>query len=139
MAACRRANRHQHARARADDEERREADSRRCHDPICVGTARQACERGHQVEPAPSGADIAGTAQGDYRTQDKGPGWADLNGTFARGKAQAAHKYLPVSVGPSVRAWLREALLNGSASDGKFVLKGNLYDFPFADNKGGSF
>lgn len=83
--------------------------------------------------------DAMGTAQGEYRTLDKGPGWSDLTGTIARARATAVHKYLPLSVSEPVRNWLRDAILDGSASDGRFALKGNLYDFPFAGNKGGSF
>jgi len=86
-----------------------------------------------------SNADASGSAQGEYRTLPNGPGWSDLTGTITRAKAPSVHKYLPLSVGESVRNWLRDAILTGTASDGRFVLKGNLYDFPFANNQGGSF
>jgi uncharacterized protein (TIGR02099 family) len=84
-------------------------------------------------------ADTAGSAQGDYKTLEKGPGWMDLSGTLSRAKATAVHKYIPVTVSPSVRNWLRDALLTGAAGDARFVVRGNLYDFPFAENKGGLF
>lgn len=84
-------------------------------------------------------ADTAGSAQGDYKSLDKGPGWIDLSGTLARAKAPAVHKYIPLSVSGPVRNWLRDALLTGTASDGRFTLRGNLFDFPFAQNKGGTF
>jgi uncharacterized protein (TIGR02099 family) len=84
-------------------------------------------------------ADTAGSAQGDYKTMDKGPGWMDLTGTISRAKAPAIYKYIPLTIGAAVRAWLRDALLNGSASDARFTVRGNLYDFPFAENKGGLF
>ena len=32
-------------------------------------------------------------------------------------------------VSAPVRAWLRDALLTGTASDVRFVVRGNLYDF----------
>ncbi len=84
-------------------------------------------------------ADTAGSVQGEYRTLDKGPGWVDLTATLTRAKVPSVHKYLPTSVSPSLRDWLRGALLAGNASDGHLTLKGNLFDFPFADGKGGTF
>ncbi|MEO6410602.1 MAG: DUF3971 domain-containing protein, partial [Burkholderiaceae bacterium] len=84
-------------------------------------------------------ADGAGTIQGEYRTQDKGPGWADLAATITRARVASLHKYLPLTISPSLRDWLRGALLAGNATDGHIALKGNLYDFPFADGKSGSF
>ena len=84
-------------------------------------------------------ADTAGSAQGDYKTLDKGPGWMDLSGTLSRASAPAIHKYIPLTVSGPVRVWLRDALLTGAASDARFVVRGNLYDFPFAENKGGLF
>ena len=84
-------------------------------------------------------ADTAGSAQGEYKSLDKGPGWIDLSGVLSRAKAQAVHKYLPLGVAQPVRNWLRGALLAGTASDGRFVVRGNLFDFPFAQNNGGTF
>lgn len=84
-------------------------------------------------------ADAAGSAQGDYKTLARGPGWMDLTGTITRATAQAVHKYLPLTVSLPVRTWLRDALSAGAASDGRFVVRGDLFDFPFAGNKGGLF
>ena len=84
-------------------------------------------------------ADAAGTAQGEYRTLDKGPGHIDMTGSLSRGKGPSAHKYMPVAVAPHVRNWLRGAIVAGNATDVKFVVKGNLFDFPFAGQQGGLF
>ena len=84
-------------------------------------------------------ADAAGSAQADYKTLAQGPGWMDLSGTLSRANATAVHKYIPLVVSAPVRVWLRHALLTGTADDVRFVVRGNLYDFPFAENKGGLF
>lgn len=84
-------------------------------------------------------ADAAGTAQGEYRTLESGPGRMDLTGTISRASAQAVHKYMPLSVSAPVRNWLKASLLGGSASDARFVVRGDLHGFPFPDNKGGLF
>ncbi|MFS8086935.1 MAG: YhdP family protein, partial [Acidobacteriota bacterium] len=84
-------------------------------------------------------ADTAGSVQGDYKTLANAPGWMDLSGTIARAKVSAIHQYLPLTVSPPVRIWLRDALLAGEASDAHFVVRGNLADFPFANNKAGLF
>jgi uncharacterized protein (TIGR02099 family) len=62
-----------------------------------------------------------------------------LSGTISRAKVPAIHKYLPLTISSPVRIWLRDALLTGNAGDARFVVRGNLYDFPFADNKAGLF
>ena len=86
-----------------------------------------------------SNADTAGSAQGEYRTLDKGPGHIDVTGSLSRGKGAQVHKYLPLAIAPSVRNWLRDAITSGDLTEAKFVVKGNLFEFPFAADRGGVF
>ncbi len=82
---------------------------------------------------------IAGSASGTYRTAAEGPGTIDLTGQLARADLREAYRYLPVTLPPAARAWLRRSLADGTASDGRLKLSGNLADFPFADAKKGQF
>ena len=85
------------------------------------------------------GRDAAGSASGRYRFSGDGPGEIDLAGTVDRADARAVWRYLPRAVDADVPVWLRDALVAGSAADGKLVLKGDLRDFPFATPGSGTF
>lgn len=83
--------------------------------------------------------DIFLTVNGTWRTGGKGPGLVDLTARIDTLAARQAHRYLPLVIGAGTRAWLRDALLAGSASDGTIRLRGDLADFPFAEGKSGEF
>jgi len=85
------------------------------------------------------GADAAGSASGRYRYTGDGPGEIDLAATVDRADGRAIWRYLPKVVDPEVAAWLRRAITRGQAGEAKLVLKGNLYDFPFAEAGSGTF
>lgn len=84
-------------------------------------------------------ADLAGTLFGSYRTASDGPGVADITGQLSRGLAARVTAYLPLTVAKSSRGWLDRAFLAGSSNDVRFRLKGDLREFPFADDRGGIF
>lgn len=84
-------------------------------------------------------ADLAGTLFGSYRTVADGPGIADLTGHLTKGLAQRVTAYLPLTVAKGSRGWLDRAFTAGSSNDVKFRLKGDLRDFPFADDRNGIF
>lgn len=86
-----------------------------------------------------SNADLTGTLFGSYRTAAEGPGIADLTGHLTRGVAQRVSDYLPLTLGAGSREWLDRAFSAGSSSDVRFRLKGDLKNFPFADEKSGTF
>ena len=86
-----------------------------------------------------SNTDLTGTLFGSYRTSADGPGVADLTGHLTRGVAQRVSDYLPLTLGAGSRAWLDHAFSAGSSSDVRFRLKGDLKNFPFADEKSGLF
>ncbi len=82
-------------------------------------------------------ADLAGTLFGSYRTADDGPGVADMTGHLSRGLASRVTAYLPLAVAKSSRGWLDRAFLAGSSDDVRFRVRGDLREFPFADDRGG--
>lgn len=82
--------------------------------------------------------DFAMELSGSYRTGGKGPGLADFTAQFARAEAGRVANYLPNSA-PYTRSWLDRAIPTGKVTAGKVVLKGDLYDFPFAKGEGGQF
>ena len=84
-------------------------------------------------------ADIEGKLQGSYQSVPGQPGIADFTGNLTRADARRVVRYLPLPAGRSARDWLEAAFLAGSSSDVKFRLKGDLREFPFDDEKKGTF
>jgi len=91
--------------------------------------------------------DTQGEAQIKWETSDpvkssarsRFPGQLDLQATLSRADGTRVHRYLPTGIDASVREYLRDALLAGTASDVKFKVKGDLYDVPFEDPALGEF
>ena len=83
--------------------------------------------------------DGAISVTGLYKSVAGTPGWTDLKGQLLRGDARGVWRYVPRVVPDSVRNWLKASMLAGKSESGSFRLKGNLFDFPFADDKGGVF
>jgi uncharacterized protein (TIGR02099 family) len=86
----------------------------------------------HTAEP-PEGAARGGA--GDMRF----PGVLDLQGSLVRAAASRVHRYLPLSLEKDVRAYVRDAVLRGTATNVKFRLKGALRDFPYSEPAQGDF
>lgn len=85
-------------------------------------------------------ADLAGTAYGSYHTLESSPGYLDINIHLNRAVVTRASKYIPlVALGTDARKWMNDALLAGQSNDFNVRLKGNLNDFPFAENRKGIF
>jgi uncharacterized protein (TIGR02099 family) len=82
--------------------------------------------------------DFAGELKGSYRTGGKGPGVADLSAKIERVEMARLGDYFPNRT-PYTRAWVDRALLAGKASDVELELKGDLFDFPFKEDRGGKF
>ncbi|MFO1304556.1 MAG: YhdP family protein [Burkholderiales bacterium] len=81
----------------------------------------------------------SGTASGSWQAREKGPGALDLRAQLVRGSAQNLYRYLPLTLNNTVRDWLRSAIRQGTASDVRMLLSGELSDFPFTDSKAGQF
>ncbi len=84
-------------------------------------------------------ADLAGTLSGSYRTVPEQPGIIDLTGNLMRADARSVMRYLPVTVAKGARPWMEAAFVAGTSGDVSFRVKGDLREFPFPDNKGGTF
>lgn len=92
-----------------------------------------------------SNADAEGTATARWSTTDPArstgksrfPGALDLTATLTRADATRVYRYLPLSVGPDVRRYLREATLAGNSPRVDFRIKGDLWDAPFDRRSGG--
>ena len=84
-------------------------------------------------------ADASGQATGQYRTTTQGPGEIDLNAQLMRVDVAHLYRYIPTTVGDSVRQWLRSSLTKGRTDEVRLKLTGNLAAFPFADGKSGQF
>ena len=81
----------------------------------------------------------SGSASGAWRARAQGPGVLDLKAQLARAEATHLYNYLPLTLDPHVRDWLRSAIRQGTASDVRIALAGDLADFPFADSRKGQF
>lgn len=88
-------------------------------------------------ELAARNADMEAQGRGRWVWPGEGLGHLDMTAEVARASAPRIVDYLPLTLGPDTRAWLKTALLAGEAQDGRFVLKGPLAQFPFADGKSG--
>jgi hypothetical protein len=86
-----------------------------------------------------AGADAAGSAQGSYRNSGDGPGSIDLTAVLTRADARAVWRYLPAAINVDARHWVRDALKQGTASEARLILKGDLANFPFSTAKQGQF
>ena len=84
-------------------------------------------------------ADAAGNLSAVFRTVPGTPGYLDLNGRLTRGSATAVHRYIPQDMSANIQAWVKGAVEAGQSSDVRFKLRGNLFDFPYADPKSGDF
>ena len=84
-------------------------------------------------------ADAAGSAQGSYEYQAGQPGIIDLTAQLTRADGTRVYRYLPRTIGDHTFNWVRDSIVKGHADDVRLTLKGNLKDFPFADDRGGEF
>lgn len=85
-------------------------------------------------------ADLAGTAYGSYQTLASSPGKVDLNVQLSRANVSRAGVYIPlVAMGQDAHKWIKQSLIEGELHDVNLRLKGDLNDFPFAENRSGIF
>ncbi|MBX3585627.1 MAG: TIGR02099 family protein [Ramlibacter sp.] len=94
-----------------------------------------------------SNADLDGQARLSWQTSDPArsanhsrfPGVLDLQGTLSRADGARVHRYLPLVIAQPARRYVREAVVQGSASGVKFRVRGDLLHLPFKDPKLGEF
>ncbi|MES2784076.1 MAG: YhdP family protein [Pseudomonadota bacterium] len=90
-----------------------------------------------------SNADAQGDAKITWQTgksaQGRFPGVLDLQAGISRANGARVYRYLPLGVPKEAREYVRESISQGSASNAKFRVKGDLREFPFRDPKQGEF
>jgi uncharacterized protein YhdP len=78
-----------------------------------------------------------GWVAGTYHTIAGKPGFADMKGKFSNVDGRAIAQYLPRVTGEKLFRWLDRAIVSGTGPEVTFTLKGDLYEFPFADERHG--
>lgn len=86
-----------------------------------------------------SNPDGVAQVRGSYREGGKGAGVVDLQGQLRGLRADRIVRYLPLVVGPELRKWLRSSVHGGTVSQARFVLRGDIEDFPFSTPGTGQF
>ncbi|MBV8657091.1 MAG: TIGR02099 family protein [Burkholderiales bacterium] len=86
-----------------------------------------------------SNADMEATANATWLWAGQGAGTLNLDANVARLAANKVADYLPTVIGPDTRKWLKMAMRQGEARNARFLLKGPLDKFPFADARDGSW
>lgn len=87
-------------------------------------------------------ADFAAEVSGSWRSGGKGqggrPGVADLKTELRRVEIGRLAGYLPNQI-PITRTWIERAIPTGKVTAGQIAIKGDLYEFPFAQGEPGEF
>lgn len=83
-----------------------------------------------KFENEDAGASISGIWRGAGQSRR---GIIDLQARLKRAQMRRVHRYLPMDIPPDVRQWVKTALIGGTSDDVKFVLQGDLIDFPFRE------
>ncbi|MEP7205524.1 MAG: YhdP family protein [Casimicrobiaceae bacterium] len=84
-------------------------------------------------------ADASGKVRARYRSLPNGPGELDLDVALMRVNAEALPRYLPTFLRPTLREWLVRAIKPGKIDEGRLKVKGDLANFPFVDDRQGTF
>lgn len=84
-------------------------------------------------------ADAAGELAGRYSSAGKRLGSVDLEGRLSRADATRVARYLPLAIDVDVRDWVARSIVAGRSNDVRFVLRGELRDFPFREPASGEF
>ncbi|MBP8307987.1 MAG: TIGR02099 family protein [Burkholderiaceae bacterium] len=84
-------------------------------------------------------SDASGVVSGQYRSGGKGPGLIAIEGRLDRGEGTRVWRYLPMVISQPVRDWVQHAVVSGKLDDVKFLVRGDLADFPFARPGEGEF
>ncbi len=77
-------------------------------------------------------------ADGPRAAQEKGPGSLDIKGKITKANALAVSSYLPNGL-TNTREYIKWAVQGGEIANADFLVKGELYEFPFHQGKGGLF
>ncbi len=81
-----------------------------------------------QFENDDAAASISGTWSGAGKSRR---GTIDLKARLRRAQLTRTYRYLPTDMPADVRRWIQNAVQAGTSDDVRFVLRGDLFDFPF--------
>jgi uncharacterized protein (TIGR02099 family) len=88
-------------------------------------------------------ADAQGEGRAAWHTSDgaagRFPGVLDLQASLTRANGARVYRYLPLGVPKSARDYVRDSVVQGTATGAKFRVKGDLREFPFNDPNRGEF
>lgn len=87
-------------------------------------------------------ADASAEFNGSWTTgkgENRWPGALDLSANISRLQIKQLHRYLPIYIDTDARAYLRDALTGGEATQASLRLRGNLADMPFDNPQLGDF
>ncbi|HZV98891.1 MAG TPA: YhdP family protein, partial [Methylophilaceae bacterium] len=82
---------------------------------------------------------LAGNISGSYLHNGIKGGYLNLDARFAHADIRFAPYYYPYMLGEKTMDWLDNAILAGRGEDVNVLIKGNLQEFPFPNNKQGLF
>jgi uncharacterized protein YhdP len=71
--------------------------------------------------------------------ENRWPGVLDLSANISRAQIKQLHRYFPTYIDAEARAYLKEALTGGEATQASLRIRGNLADMPFDNPKLGEF
>jgi uncharacterized protein (TIGR02099 family) len=88
-------------------------------------------------------ANVAGQAKAQWRqlpppadAARDNPGHLDLTGSFSRADPRSVARYLPLGVPEPTREYVQRAVGTGRLADTQFVVRGDLFHFPFNTTAG---
>lgn len=82
---------------------------------------------------------VAGTINASYRYNGKGSGEIDLTAKLGHADGRFGHYYYPIVLSKDTLHWLDTSVLGGRGKDVSVIVRGNLDEFPWPDNKRGLF
>src|SRR5690606_30623513 len=82
---------------------------------------------------------LAGTVNGRFVSNGTKGGYIDIQAPLPRAHARLDPKYYPLILSKNLLDWLDKAIVAGQGEDIKVVLKGNLKDFPYPQDRQGLF
>ena len=86
-----------------------------------------------------TGAPLAGSATGSWSAKEKGPGSLELAARLDGASVEEVVRAMPLVLDAGLRSWLKDSLRQGTASDVRVNVAGDLAEFPFPDNRSGKF
>ena len=115
------------------------ADVFQCCGNVTWDKARRTVARGGRRNSALPRFHSPASASGVWTAKAKGPGALELNARLVGANVEEITRNMPLAVEADLHAWLKASIKQGTASDVRINVGGDLSEFPFADNRNGKF